>query len=1179
MKFLQPKYVLTILSLLSLAVMAMLATKIWYIKTKKETAMVALAKAAGKIRTTEARLSGEFAYAPYVAPVPSAKTKVNHALEELKKELLAQEKDSSNSNNKNSIKRNNTLSISPRSATRGESNAASDKLYETSIFIDPVLSNLYFSELTPFIPATLSLTRSAESSDQVSRARANETKAFRNLAAEIMLDDIVVPSLETAHATALIYILRNEFNLAIGRLEQTLKEIPTAKTNAELLNDLAVAYLARAHDEEQPADIFEALSVIDSAVTADPNLLVAQYNRALILQKLYLSISARKYWTAHLAKEKSEEWKAEINKYIDELNQPTLTALWEKEKPKVSLAALRGDYTTVKQIVSEYPHFARMYALEELFPSWATSYLERDFDNGEEVLRVIQAIGKVLIEIHQDHMIDDGLSTIYRVYDQPNAAKNLTQLAQAHLLYNEGRKLNENNDLAKASKPLAQALVIFTQYNNNAFVALIYLGQARGYVGQLDSKNTFIKLEQTKSLAEQYNYPYLLGRALAINGQEHTKLFQFTEALQILPLAIRYLKQTDSLNNLVLAVISYSQLLTELDTSNKVFNQYYQVLQNIKKVENFVQSTISIGAMAIHFTKTNRITSSFYFYDEMVDIVTKNKLDKMFFTTLRWRSLAYHRVANTKLALEDIKKIKNYLLQFPDKTFYTQAENELNLLLGEYNLKSNSKQSIELFTKAINTYIKTKGQQERLSYIYLLRARAYLILNDYQNAENDLKASIQEFEIARKNIKQEVFRTNFFEKPQEVYDEMIQLQLKLNHPDIAFNYLENKQARVLLDLLHSESNKIDLLNEPQLIINHASNPLELTTIQATLPNNTVLISYTFLSENLYIWHITKGKINIVKSSLKEEEINSLIEKFYKLIEKSKSKELLKPLLIKLYQGVLQPILPFISPKQTLVFIPSKSLYQIPFSALFDNKSNQYLIEKQKVIVSPSGTIFIKCSERNRLLAKQNRANNLLAIGNPSFNRKIFPNLSNLPASEMEAKQISQFYRNPKLLLDKEATKSKFLALSENYNIIHFAGHAVMDEQSPLYSQLVFAEDKTKKQNSEIYAYEIYKQKFTQTKLVVLAACKTANGRNLNNEGIANLARPFLAAGVPTVVASLWNANDRASAELFTAFHKHLTKTDDKIEALQKAQLELINNSDPSFHSPLMWGTFVLLGGN
>ncbi len=1168
MKFLQPKYVLLILSLLAFGVMSMLVTKIWFVKTtKKDPAMVALAKAAGKIRTTEARLSSDFAYAPYVALPPSNKER--NRLEALRKELiLSEEADLSTS--KNSYNK-----VLPNSVSRGANEQISNNFYE-SIFLDPVLSNFYFSDLISFLPARLSLTRSAEETSNTSKARANEPKPFRTLAAEIMLDDIVAPTLETAHATAVIRLLRYEIDLSIKRFEEALEEIPEAKKNAIFLNDLAVAYLARAHDEEQPADIFEALSVIDSAVTADPNLLAAQYNRALILQKLYLYISARKYWTAYLAKEKSDDWKAEINKYIEELNKPTLTALWEKEKPKVGLAALRGDYTTVKQIVSEYPHFARMYALDELFPSWATSYLERDFDTGEEVLRVIQAIGKVLIEIHQDHMIDDGLSTIYRVYDQPNAAKNLTQLAQAHLLYNEGSKLNENNDPAKASKPLAEALVIFKQYDDNAFIALIYLCQARSYIAQLETKSIFEKLEQTQTLSEQYNYHYLLGRTWSIKGQEQRKLFQFTEALETMLLAIKFLKQTVALKDLSIAFVNYSQLLTELAQSKQVLSQYYKTLQTISKTENFFQQTTAILAIAMYLTQINEVRFAFYFYNELLSITTTNKLEKNLFSMLRWRSLAYYKLGEHFAALQDIEQTKAYLLQFTDKTFYLRAENELAIAEGEYSLEINPKKSILLLTQVINIYLKTKGQQERLCYLYLLRARAYLILNDYQNAESDLKASIQEFEIARNNIKHESFRTEFFEKPQEVYDEMIQLQLKLNRLDIAFNYLETRQARVLLDLLHNNSKQIELLNEPQFIIDSVTKPFELAEIQKRLPNNVVLISYAFLSENLYIWCITKNKIKVVKSSLKEEEINSLIEKFYKLIEQNKSKESLKSLLIKFYQGVFQPILPFISSEQPLVFIPSKSLYQIPFSALVDNKTNQYLIEKHKVVVVPSATIFIKCLEKNQLLAKY--PNNILAIGNPSFNRKIFPNLSNLPASELEAEQISKFYSKSKLLLGPQATKTKFLALAKNYNLIHFAGHAIIDEQSPLYSQLVFARDETKKQNSGLYAYELYKQRFSQTKLVVLAACKTANGHNFNNEGVANLARPFLASGVPTVVASLWNANDRASAELFTAFHKNLIKTSNIVEALQNAQLELINHSDPRFHSPQMWGTFVLLGG-
>jgi hypothetical protein len=678
MKFLQPKYVLLILGLLAFGIMAMLATKIWFIKTvKKDPAMVALAKAAGKIRTTEARLSSEFAYAPYVALPPSNKERLR--LEALRKELiLSEEADLSKAKNSYNNK------VSGNSVSRGANEQISNNFYE-GIFLDPVLSNFYFSDLISFLPARLSLTRSADETSNTSKAKTNETKAFRTLAAEIMLDDIVAPTLETAHATAVIHLLRHEIDLSIKRFELALEEIPEAKKNAIFLNDLAVAYLARAHDEEQPADIFEALSIIDSAVTADPNLLAAQYNRALILQKLYLYISARKYWNEYLAKEKSDEWKAEINKYIEELNKPTLTALWEKEKPKVGLAALRGDYTTVKQIVSEYPHFARMYALDELFPSWATSYLERDFDTGEEVLRVIQAIGKVLIEIHQDHMIDDGLSTIYRVYDQPNAAKNLTQLAQAHLLYNEGRKLDENNDLGKASKPLAKALVIFNQYNDNAFITLTYFYQVRSYFYSLETKIAFDRLQEVVSLSEKHKYPYVSGRVWSISVQEQKKLFQFTKALEAMPLAIKYLEQTKALNNLVINLVSYGQLLTELNESKKVLPEYHQAFKAISKLKNYSRQATVIGVIATYLAQKNYPKSAFYFFDELLHIATENNLSKHLFATFRWRSLVYYKLGNYNLALQDIHQARIYSELFSDKATHLLAENELNTAEGQYN--------------------------------------------------------------------------------------------------------------------------------------------------------------------------------------------------------------------------------------------------------------------------------------------------------------------------------------------------------------------------------------------------------------------------------------------------------------------------------------------------------------
>src|SRR5262249_17445780 len=139
---------------------------------------------------------------------------------------------------------------------------------------------------------------------------------------------------------------------------------------------------------------------------------------------------------------------------------------------------------------------------------------------------------------------------------------------------------------------------------------------------------------------------------------------------------------------------------------------------------------------------------------------------------------------------------------------------------------------------------------------------------------------------------------------------------------------------------------------------------------------------------------------------------------------------------------------------------------------------------------------------------------------------------------------------------------------------------MMNTNSPLYSILVFAPGNGHSNNDSgaLHAYELYGRRFARTRLVVLAACRTASGRRARGEGIASLARPFLAAGVPAVIASLWNADDRAATQLFTIFHERRIAGEDSVAALRSAQLSLLNSSDTALRSPAMWASFVLLGG-
>jgi len=95
-------------------------------------------------------------------------------------------------------------------------------------------------------------------------------------------------------------------------------------------------------------------------------------------------------------------------------------------------------------------------------------------------------------------------------------------------------------------------------------------------------------------------------------------------------------------------------------------------------------------------------------------------------------------------------------------------------------------------------------------------------------------------------------------------------------------------------------------------------------------------------------------------------------------------------------------------------------------------------------------------------------------------------------------------------------------------------------------------------------------------LVVLSACETALGREMKGEGLIGLARGFMYAGSPRVVASLWNVEDRATAALMKRFYQDmLLDGRSAAAALRGAQIAMWR--DKRWRTPYYWGAFVLEG--
>jgi CHAT domain-containing protein len=158
--------------------------------------------------------------------------------------------------------------------------------------------------------------------------------------------------------------------------------------------------------------------------------------------------------------------------------------------------------------------------------------------------------------------------------------------------------------------------------------------------------------------------------------------------------------------------------------------------------------------------------------------------------------------------------------------------------------------------------------------------------------------------------------------------------------------------------------------------------------------------------------------------------------------------------------------------------------------------------------------------------------------------------------------------------------SRATALSpevSRHRILHFATHVVLDAEDPDSTGIVLSrfDAAGRPQPGLLSLFDVYGLRLG-AELVVLSGCSTGLGKEIRAEGLVGLTRGFMFAGVPRVVVSLWDVEDRATAELMKRFYsKILLERRPAAEALRAAQSELASSGEWS--APYHWAAFVLQG--
>jgi CHAT domain-containing protein len=182
----------------------------------------------------------------------------------------------------------------------------------------------------------------------------------------------------------------------------------------------------------------------------------------------------------------------------------------------------------------------------------------------------------------------------------------------------------------------------------------------------------------------------------------------------------------------------------------------------------------------------------------------------------------------------------------------------------------------------------------------------------------------------------------------------------------------------------------------------------------------------------------------------------------------------------------------------------------------------------------------------------------------------------LPGAAGEAASLVSLYPHARSLIGRAATRSAFLAGLSTADVVHFAGHAIENADNPDMSALVLAASPSDMSAGALRARDIASLRLPHTRLVVLAACETADGPVTRSEGVHSLARPFLDAGVSNVVATLWKIDDAVSADLFHRLHQYVAGGEGPVDALRHAQLDMIAGTGTAAQ-PRAWAGVIVSG--
>ncbi len=989
------------------------------------------------------------------------------------------------------------------------------------------------------------------------------------------------PSAASLRALGQWYLTERKFDEAIDQFNKALALDPNdAKSQVNLgaaLLEKGKLDVGKTEGGRSVQNFSRSLEQLNKGLQLDSSLLEGYFNRALVYEYMMLPREAEAAWREYLQKDPNSQWAEEAKRKLKQLeesnNRKAMTV--DDTLKEFRQARRAGDDTTAWKLVTQHYTSAGNEVSNRLLDSFLGL---SPADTSESPLSDLS----YLADLERKQTGDRYTSNLVQRYSRATPAVR-NRIANARRRANTAFTLFTHSKYEEAIKEYTAAKQQYEDAGDLAGRTFILYRLAHCDVLRKKLAKAQQSFEQLLPICEANKYHWLVGQCFFSLAHVYADNNEFSKAIKYSSRGLDQFKQFQDLNGKVKALTQLAAISQFFYRERNALDYLSQglALTTERQVEPmqqwgfFVQAGLSVSAMQLY-------DAALLFQKRALEIALDMGRPLMVQRSRGELGFAYAALKMYAEAVAEATKAFEFGSSLPEsggREIMAHASWQLGDILRE---SGQCDKAIDAYNRSIDLY---RDMKFELNDYVAHKGRLFCLARtgDTNAIGNELTKVLNLFEEFRSKITTESQRNSFFAVEQSVYDFAIDFEFqRKTDPIKAFEYSEMSRARSLLDALSGSTSVQRTSYGLELEIDTRNRPLNLTEIQRQMPDSAQILQYAVLDNKLFIWVITKTGIKPEVVDITAPALTDKVRAYLTNINQPPGGAAANTsAAAEMFRLLVSPAEPYLDKNKFLCIVPDKILHYLPFDALVSPATGAYLVENYNTGVAPSSSVFVRFTNEAALKTRKGEET-FLGVGNPSFDRASFA-LNDLKAAVQEVETISTFYSQPRrLLVGPRATEDNITSEIPKADVVHLAMHFIQNGKSEMLSGFPLSpEAPATDDGSDGFwqSAEIYSLKLPRTRLALLSACQTGIEQHYNAEGAVGAARPFLVAGVPVVVASLWPVDSDATATLMIDLHKHRTRPKRPVtQALRQAKLDMLHGPDLRYRHPYYWAAFVVVGG-